>query len=69
MPKLVLCAPVLNQILRQFWGEVKNSFIILPSKGVAAGSCLKLCVPTQKSLVRTFIATVQGLSADKDQSM
>ena len=46
-----------------------NSFIALPGKGGETGSALKKCVPTEEDLVRTFIATVQGLSAVKDQGM
>ena len=43
-------------------GEVeKNSFIALPGKGGYGGLMTqKLCVPTQRDLVRSFIAVVQG---------
>ena len=48
-----------------FWwgrGEVeKKSSIVLPAKGGIVGSRPeKLCVPTQKGLVRSFTATAEG---------
>ena len=49
------------------FGEVeKNSFIVLPGKGGHSGLMpSKLCVPTQGSLARSFMAKVQGGFADK----
>ena len=57
MLKLGFCAPVPNQIRDRVLSEVeKNSFIALP--GQSRFLPLKLCVPTQDSLVRSFIAMV-----------
>ena len=61
---------MLNQILETVLGEVKRTALLLcQAKGSQQAHASKLCVPTQEGLVRTFIATVQGWSADKDQGM
>ena len=61
---------MLNQILETVLGEVKRTALLFyQAKGSQQAHASKLCVPTQESLVRTFIATVQGLSAVKDQGM
>ena len=55
-----LCAGAKSNLKDRVLGEVeKNSFIALPDKGGHSGLVpSKLCVPTQESLMRSFIAIV-----------
>ena len=57
-----LCTGAELNLRDRVWGEVeKNSFIAWLGKGGQSGLVpQKLCVSTQRDLVRSFIAVVQG---------